>query len=76
MRRRAVLVGVGLVAIAFVVFGLYALRNTFTDHLAFVYFGRGTQLSKLDADKLEQDLKSDPNSFADRIVFMKDGRVV
>jgi len=70
MRRRAVLVGVGLVAIAFVVFGLYALRNTFTDHLAFVYFGRGTQLSKLDADKLEQDLKSDPNSFADRIELL------
>src|SRR5260370_37027979 len=71
MRKRVVLLGVALVTVASVVAGLYTLRNTLTDRLAFIYFGRGTQLSKQGADKLEQDLKSDPNSFADRIELVE-----
>jgi len=70
MRTRVVLLGVALVAAASVVVG-YAVRDSLTDRLAFIYFGRGTQLSKQGADKLEQELKkSDPNSFADRIELL------
>jgi tetratricopeptide (TPR) repeat protein len=64
-----VLLGVALVAVASVVVG-YTVRDSLTDRLAFIYFGRGTQLSKEGADKLEQQLKSDPNSFADRIELL------
>lgn len=68
--KRAVLLGIALTAVASVLVGLYALRNTLTDRLAFIYFARGTQLSKQGADKLEQDLRSDPNSFSDRIELL------
>lgn len=49
---------------------LYVLRNTFADHCEFIYFARGTQLSKQNADKLERDLRSDPGSLADRIELL------
>jgi len=70
MRKRVALLSVVLVAAASVVVGFYTLRNTLTDRIASIYFERGTQLSKQGADKLEQDLKSDPNSFADRIELL------
>jgi tetratricopeptide (TPR) repeat protein len=70
MRTSLVLLGAATVAIASVVIALYILRGTLTDRLAFMYFDRGTQLSKQSADKLELDLKSDPNSFADRIELL------
>jgi len=70
MRKRVTLLSVVLVAVASVAVGFYTLRNTLTDRNAFIYFERGTQLSKQGADKLEQDLKSDPNSFADRIELL------
>ncbi|MGC2540566.1 MAG: hypothetical protein WA372_05145, partial [Candidatus Sulfotelmatobacter sp.] len=66
MRARVALLSVAVVAVASVIVG-YSLRDSLTDRLAFIYFGRGAQLSKQGADKLELDLKSDPNSFADRI---------
>jgi flagellar basal body-associated protein FliL len=48
-----------LLAVASVVLGFYLLRNTLADSFAFIYFARGTELSRQDAAKLEQDLKSD-----------------
>ncbi len=69
MRARVALLSVAVVAVASVIVG-YSLRDSLTDRLAFIYFGRGAQLSKQGADKLELDLKSDPNSFADRIELL------
>jgi tetratricopeptide (TPR) repeat protein len=59
-----------LLAVASVVLGFYLLRNTLADSFAFIYFARGTELSRQDAAKLEQDLKSDLGSFADRIELL------
>ncbi len=50
--------------------GLYVFRNTLADRFEFIYFARGTQLSKQNADKLERDLRSDPGSLADRIELL------
>jgi hypothetical protein len=52
------------------VIGFYLLRNKIADRLEFIYFARGTELSKPAADKLELDLKSDSDNFADRIELL------
>jgi tetratricopeptide (TPR) repeat protein len=59
-----------LVVAASAVVDFNGLRNGLADRLGFIYFARGTQLSKQDADKLERDLKSDPASFSDRIELL------
>ncbi|MBZ5706482.1 MAG: hypothetical protein LAN63_14115 [Acidobacteriia bacterium] len=69
-RTILVLSAISLFAVASVVVGYRALRNQLVDRLSFIYFARGTQLSKQDADRLERDLKSDPGSFADRIELL------
>jgi tetratricopeptide (TPR) repeat protein len=72
MRTRMVLLGLfGLLGLAIVaVIGFYVLRNTSSDDDEAIYFARGMQLSKQAADRLEQDLKSDPGRFADRIELL------
>jgi tetratricopeptide (TPR) repeat protein len=70
MRTILLLLTTALLVVALVVAGFYALRNTFAVRLEFIYFAQGTQLSKQGSEKLEQDLKSDPNSFADRIELL------
>jgi tetratricopeptide (TPR) repeat protein len=69
-KRRLVLSAIALVVIASIAVGFYSLRDVLADRLSFIYFGRGTQLSKQGADNLEENLKSDPNSFADRIELL------
>ncbi len=59
-----------LVVAASAVIGFNGLRNALADRLGFIYFSRGTQLSKQDADKLERDLKSNPASFSGRIELL------
>jgi len=63
-----------LVVVIFVgtstIVGFYGLRNVVANRLDFIYFARGTQLSKQEADKLEKDLKRDPGSFADRMELL------
>src|SRR5438477_10439311 len=44
--------------------------DTVADDLVSTHVARGTHLSKEDAYKLEQDLKSNPGSFADRIELL------
>src|ERR1700743_1914138 len=69
--RRLILVGATLfIVAAFVVIGFFLYRNRFPDVLETTYFARGTQLSQHDADRLEQRLKSHPDSFSDRIELL------
>lgn len=69
MRTRFLFAATFLVIVSAAI-GLYVLRNTFADRFEFIYFARGTQLSKQNADKLEGDLRSDPGSLADRIELL------
>lgn len=50
--------------------GVYIYSNAPTDRLEFVYFARGSQLSIEGAGTVEQDLKSHPDSFGDRIELL------
>ena len=69
--RRLMLVGATLlVVVAFVVVGFFHSRDKLADLLEPTYFARGMQLSLQDADKLEQHLKSHPDSFSDRIELL------
>jgi tetratricopeptide (TPR) repeat protein len=61
---------VSLSIVVALVIGFYLLRNKIADRLEFIYFARGTELSKPAADKLELDLKSDSDNFADRIELL------
>lgn len=65
------LLAVSLFIVVALVIGFYLLRNKIADRLEFIYFARGTELSKPAADKLELDLKSDPDDFADRIELLE-----
>ena len=65
-----VFLAVLLLIVVVVVLGFHLLRNRIADRLEFLYFGRGAELSKQDADKLEMDLKSDPYNFANRIELL------
>jgi tetratricopeptide (TPR) repeat protein len=69
------LLATGVLGAVSVVVGFYSLRNTTlrdtsADDMAPIYCARGMQLSPEQAEKLEQDVKSDPGSFADRIELL------
>src|SRR6185312_11430104 len=48
----------------------HIFRNDVADHTSFLLFARGTQLSTQAAGKLEEALKSDQDSLADRIELL------
>jgi tetratricopeptide (TPR) repeat protein len=67
--------GLGFLALSLVIVvalatGFHFVRNKIADRFEFIYFGRGTELSKQAAQKMELDLKSDPDDFASRIELL------
>jgi tetratricopeptide (TPR) repeat protein len=69
-RRLKLVGGTLLVVAALVLMGFFHYRNQLADLRESAYFARGAQLSPHEADKLEQRLKSLPDSFSDRIELL------
>jgi tetratricopeptide (TPR) repeat protein len=58
------------VVLASAVAGYYAVRNTVASRLDFLFVAQAVNMSEHDATRLEEELKSDPNSFADTIKLL------
>lgn len=56
-----------LVVMASAVTGYYSLRNTVASRLDFLFMAEAVSMTEQDAARLEEELKSDPNSFANTI---------
>src|ERR1700734_2658780 len=69
-RRLKLVGGTLLVVAALVLMGFFHYRNHLAEVRESAYFARGTQLSQDEADKLERNLKSDPDSLSDRIELL------